>query len=283
MRRPSAFSTTFNPLAGLAAALAAVAVLAGCRPGRPAEGRPRTVVAASSYLESAAREFLGADMVVSLAPPGMCPGHFDLKPSHAAAIRNAALLVRFDFQARLDKQLSRLGGNRPGVVVVKLPEGLGIPATYLQACRQVGEALVAAGLVEGPAARKRLEEIADRLRRLDAQLRRDVGHLAGTPVLASEHQAAFCRYLGLKVSATFPPSEAIRISQVEQCLSIGRADKARCVVANLQEGTAAARGLADRLKVPMVVFSNFPAMSDEQRNFDAMARANVAALLKALR
>ena len=79
------------------------------------------------------------------------------------------------------------------------------------------------------------------------------------------------------------PSEAIRISQVEQCLSIGRADKARCVVANLQEGTAAARGLADRLKVPMVVFSNFPAMSDEQRNFDAMARANVAALVKALR
>lgn len=283
MKSPTISGADLYRRAGVAMLLAAAAALAGCRPGRQVSNRPKGVVAASSYLQSAAREFLEAGRVASLAPPGMCPGHFDLKPSQAAAIRQAALLVRFDFQARLDEQLARLGNDRPGVVAVALPEGLAIPATYLRACRQVGRALADAGLLERSAVRKRLGQVEARLRRLDEQLRRTVGDLGGTPVLASVHQAAFCRHLGLKVAATFPPSDTIRISQVERCLSIGRAAKVRCVVANLQEGTAAAKGLADRLGTPMVVFSNLPAMTADQRDFDAMVRANVAALIKALR
>lgn len=261
----------------------AAALVAGCRSRAPA-GRDRSaVVTTSSYLHCVAREFLEDGAVSCLVPPGMCPGHFDLRPSQAAGLRGSAMLVRFDFQAKLDDRLASLGGERPPIVAVSVPEGLCIPAKYLQACRQVGEAMVEAGMLEQTRAAGRLEQVEARLGRLQAQLAeatRKAG-AAGAPVLATTRQAAFCRHLGLEVVGTFSASDTIRVSEIKDCLARGREANVRCVIGNLQEGSAAATRLGEQLAVPVVMFSNFPdTSSGDGSGFDAMVRHNVSLLLE---
>jgi zinc transport system substrate-binding protein len=272
--------------AGIAAWLAllsAAALVGGCGSRPRADKAPAAVIATNSYLVCAAREFLdGEGAVAGLAGPGMCPGHFDLKPSQAAALRGSALLLRFDFQANLDERLAAFRGQGPGIAAVSLPEGLCIPSTYLQACRQVGEALVGAGLVAEPVAAERLKQVQRRLEGLEKGIARSMGTSAGAPVLASGHQAAFCRHLGLDVVGTFSPSDTVGIGEMKDCLERARKAKVRCVVGNLQEGEAAAKRLSERLGVPAVMFSNFPAMTGRQQSFDALVGDNVALLAEVL-
>ena len=261
-------------------ALAALAGLAGCR--KAAGERPVPHVAATnSYLACAAREFLHGDDVVALASPGVCPGHFDLKPSQADALRQATLLLRFDFQAKLDERLAEARHQRLRIVSVAAGDGLCIPATYLRACQQTADAMVEAALLDRAAAAERLRAVQRRMENLEKELTRAVrgAGLAGAPVLASAHQAAFCRDLGLHVVGTFPGADTARLSQIRQCLANGRRARARSVIGNLQEGTAVAERLGKQLGAAVVLFSNFPNMTAGQRTFDALVRANLAGLL----
>ena len=70
-----------------------VAVLLGCLAAsdqRVSSAVPSPAIAASSsYLASAVRDVMGDDQsVLVLAEPGMCPGHFDLRPSQVRQLRS---------------------------------------------------------------------------------------------------------------------------------------------------------------------------------------------------
>jgi len=264
----------------LAAGLIAALAHAGCRESRSAA----EVAVGNSYLECAVREFLGEDAaVLRLAPPGMCPGHYDVKPSQISALRRCRLLVRFDFEEALENRLGFLKDSGTRFASVVVGEGLCVPARYVEACRQVAEALVGAGLTDRAAARRMLGRIERRAERLDREAKARVAEsgLAGAAVLASVRQAAFCRYLGLDVAGTFSAGDSTRISQIADCLRQARSRPrgVRCVIGNQQEGASAPAGLAEHLHVPTVMFSNFPAMGDGQRSFDALLRANLQALV----
>ena len=105
--------------------------------------------------------------------------------------------------------------------------------------------------------------------------------LDSAKVLASEHQAEFCRWLGLDVIATFASSDIETASNIHQCLQKGKDEKVRFIIANKQEGTALANALAERLGAKVVVFSNFPQIDNRPDNFDQLLSENVQALLKA--
>jgi hypothetical protein len=103
---------------------------------------------------------LGPDApVLSLTGPGMCPGHFDVGPGQVHALRGAAVLVRFDFQADLDKLLEPHAGGGLRIVPVEIPGGMAEPRSFAAVCEQVAEALVAAGCPEDVLVGERLAAI----------------------------------------------------------------------------------------------------------------------------
>lgn len=240
-----------------------------------------SIAVSNSYLAAAVRDLLGekADLLV-LAEPGMCPGHFDLRPSQMRQARCCGTLLRFDFQGSLD---SRLGdtGNTPRVVPVRVPGGMCEPESYRSVCRQVANAVVENGLLSREAADQRLSAISRRMSQLADWMRSQVeaAGLRDATALSSGHQAAFCRGLGLNVVATFSGADAATPGEIEEALKAGKQSGVRFVIANLPEGRQLADALADRFQAKAVVFGNFPE-GQSGSAFDEMVRGNVNALLE---
>jgi ABC-type Zn uptake system ZnuABC Zn-binding protein ZnuA len=281
---------------GLAYGLSALLWLAGCELGRnqphrnadtageggAAQAAPLAV--SSPYLEAAVREVLQREVpLVRLAGPAMCPGHFDMRPSQIADLARCRLLVRFDFQQAIDEKLRSRSGAVPHTLAVTAPNGLCVPESYLSACRQIADHFVAAGEMSAEEAQNRLNQLAERLAKLEAAVggKIDKAGLRGASVLASGHQAAFCRWLGLRVVGTFSGADTVGLREIEQAAKAGGAAQVALVIANEPEGRRLADALADRLGARVVVFGNFPA-AEQPRAFDALVQRNLAALLAAL-
>jgi zinc transport system substrate-binding protein len=262
-----------------------VIALAGCRRSDvPAAGLQ--IATTTSYLESAAVDVLGKKQrVLRLAEPGTCPGHFDVRPSQAVALRRCQALLRFDFQASLDTVLDGSGTNHPFVVAVTIHDGLCRPASYLSACRHIADAFVAHGFLQRTNADMRLQSIAARLDSLTRQSTNRVAQagLAGQPVIASVHQSDFCDWLGLKVAASFRAADTSSVAEIDGAISAGKFAQVKLIIANLPEGRRTADALAERLKARVAVFGNFPALEHGRVSFDGLLAGNVEALVAAAR
>ena len=235
------------------------------------------VAVSSPYLEAAVREVLHRDVpMVRLAGPSMCPGHFDMRPSQISELAHCGLLVRFDFQKGLDEKLA----DSRQTAVIAVHGGLCVPETYISACRQVADHLVRAEFLGRPEADSRLAKLAERMASLRQEVERQIeaGRLRGAPVLASGHQADFCRWLGLRMIAETSSADACSIRDLDEALKAGEAAGVRIVIANEPEGRRPADALAERLHARVVVFANFPE-PDKELAFDNLVRRNLAALL----
>jgi len=242
------------------------------------------VAVSNSYLEAAFLDVMGAtEPVLRLADPGMCPGHFDLRPSQVNGLRSCRILLRFEFQNSLDAKLGSVieGGLRIGEI--RIAGGLCEPSSYIATCRQVADALVLGQVTDRASADGRLVEIEKRLNAKTDWCRRQVDQAGwgGRAVICSGHQEAFCTWLGLKVVATFSGADTASIEQIEEAIRAGDSRAVGAVIANLPEGRRLADALGQRLKAPVVVFGNFPAMQGSEPSFDALLTTNVTALLGA--
>ncbi|MDY7011190.1 MAG: zinc ABC transporter substrate-binding protein [Planctomycetota bacterium] len=258
--------------------LSLLTTAAGC--GEKDDSPPPTVAASTSYLECAANEFLGEDeSVLRLAGPGMCPGHFDIRPSQIEQLRTCRVLLRQDFQESLEAKLSDLKTAGLQVVSIKIPGGLCEPESYLDACRQTADAFVSSGLLKRFQADARLEKVAGRMASLSEWASGQIASadLKGAPVLAGEPPAAGCRSLGLNVVATFKSSDAAGIADIDEAVRSARSDGVKVIIANLPAGRRLADSLADRLGAKVIVFGNFPTAE----GFDKLVRDNVSALVAA--
>jgi ABC-type Zn uptake system ZnuABC Zn-binding protein ZnuA len=257
--------------------------VAGCRDKSPTEA-PAEIAVTNSYLECAVRDLCGDDTkVLCLAPPGMCPGHFDISPSQVRWLCDCRVLLLFDFQEQVVQTLARVKERGLKMALVEETGGLCVPDTYLAACRQVSDILASEYPEMTARYQRRLQEIEKDLKDLSQELHRKIqqAYISSAKVLASHHQADFLNWLGLETIETFVGSDVETTAGVDRCISKARGQDVRFVVANKQEGTEMAKALAERLKARAVVFSNFPELIGQKSGFEQLLRTNVDELLRA--
>lgn len=245
-------------------------LLAVCLACQAAE--PTTLIVTTSLLETAVRDYAPAlpagVEIVSLIPPGSCPGHFDLPPRTVPLLQRASLVLRHDFQQGLDGQLRKLGGDGLQVKAIAAKGSLLVPANYLAMSAELGDALVALWPAQAEALRTRQAVVAQEIAALGEAVLAGERPWLDARVIASAQQQAFCTWLGLKVVATLARPDDTSPRQLAELL---RAD-AVLVVGNLQSDAKAAASLAGRKGVPVAVFSNFPATTEN--GYAALLAAN---------
>jgi zinc transport system substrate-binding protein len=260
-------------------------LVAGCG-NKPGEEIHPEIAVTNSYLACAVRELAGDDMeVMCLAPPGMCPGHFDISPIQVKQLCGCRVLLLFDFQKQLEGTLSRLKERGLKTALVTKTGGLCVPETYLAACRQISEILSSEYPEKKARYQQRLTVLEKDLKYLREELLEKVRRagISSARVLVSNHQVDFVSWLGLETIATFVGSDIETVAGVEQCIKKAEDQGVRFVIANKQEGTALAKALAERVGAKSVVFSNFPELGGSSSGFSALLRDNVQALLGAAR
>ncbi|AQT69751.1 ABC-type Zn2+ transport system, periplasmic component/surface adhesin [Anaerohalosphaera lusitana] len=253
----------------------------GCTSKEPANPAAEIAVT-STYLQSAILDIYPDANILCIASPGMCPGHFDLKPSQINQLRTSKALLLFDFQKSLLDQLKRVEADGLQCLTVTGRSGLCVPSTYLATCEEVAKQLTSIYPAHSNEFQKNLAMLRQRLAEFNPQTSPSFRPFTDTPVVCSQHQADFARWLGLRVVAEFHPSDAVTPPQIERCIQKARTQNAKLIIANQQEGTDLALSMAKRLNIQVAVFSNFPRISDPQNNFETLVRNNVKNLKKAL-
>jgi len=267
----------------LAVCVSVALVASGCGDGKSGEDTYEIAVT-NSYLESAARELCDDARILCLAPPGMCPGHFDLSPAQVRHLQGCRMLLLFDFQRQVEQRLTRLQENGLKVQLISTPPGLCLPEAYMATCEQVCQILCREYPQRQSEFQQRCSAMEGRLQKLAGELQGAVADsgAASTKVLVSNHQALFAEWLGLQPVATFVGSDIETAANIDHCIRQAAGQDVRFVIANRQEGTALAEALADRLQARAVVFSNFPLTTAGAVTFDQLLRENVQRLVEAI-
>jgi zinc transport system substrate-binding protein len=241
------------------------------------------VAVTTSMIEAAVRELTAglpaALEIVRLLPPGSCPGHFDLSARDLARLADARLILRHDFQTALDERLARVAGGTLRVVAVTAGGTLLRPDRFLALAEQVRAHLDAAL----PALAATTAANAERLQRDTAGLSQEAHERAaawqGYPVIASVQQREFCSWLGLKVVGELPREEDLS----PRDLAVLQQAEAQAVIGNLQSDTRPAKALAQRLRLPVAILSNFPDSTGYGTGFADLFRRNLDELGRACR
>jgi zinc transport system substrate-binding protein len=259
--------------------------LGGCRRGEDVP--PPEIAVSNSYLYAIVRDLCGdATEIFCVVPPGMCPGHFDIRPSDVQRLYASRVLLAFDFQESIGGILPE-NGSGPAFHTITPPPGMCIPASYLDMAQQTAEVLIAEYPDCAAHFRDRLDAIGSRIAALEQECADTIQRLGliDAPVLTSRHQSAFAEWLGLAVAATFTGRDAETAANINAALRQSDGSGVRWIIANRQEGTQLAEAMANRLGVPVAVFSNFPTVFADALAapaFDAMVRDNLRQLGEAV-
>lgn len=254
--------------------LLVISFLTGCKQTSPVS--KCDIVVTNSYIAAAVRDIYPDLSVLTLAPPGMCPGHFDLSPAQIKQLLNSKILLCFDFQSGMISRMERLRQNGLKIAPILSVEGLCKPQSYIEICTDTAEKLKAIYPKKADFINQRLNGIEQRMSDLENQIKQQIqsSGLINAKVLSSVHQAEFASYLGLNVVSTFISADLATASGLDTSIKQAQDKEIKFVIANQQEGTELAGQLGKRLNAKVVVFTNFP-----QDSFDNMINSNINQLI----
>jgi zinc transport system substrate-binding protein len=258
-------------------ALTLLALMTGaCR--RPAGG-PIRVVASTALIATIVNTVGGpAFSVTTIAPAGLCPGHFDIRPSDVLSANEARLLLNHGWEEwfpRLEQSIDNLRLRR----VTLLTKGNWmIPPLQAQAADEITALLVDLAPGRADSLRAALERYKARVDSAATVVRATLARKALPPVIAARQQAPFLAWAGFRVVATYGRAEEFTAGELTRLARVAVDSGVGIIVDNLQSGPDAGRLLADELEVGHVTLTNFPLDNDYPRAL----LDNTAALLRVL-
>ena len=247
------------------------------------------IIAGSSLIAGIAQDVVDGKLEVhNLIPPGMCPGHYDVKPSDVETLANSKAFIIHTWQQ--DKAnitgLIEAADNPDLIIKVIAVEGNWMaPPVQAEAVDKIAQALSdidpensvyyqekAAERIEAILAKG--EEVKSRL--LEAGVQE-------VEVICADMQAGFVKWAGFAVVATYGRPEELSVAEVEQLIIQARQAGVALVIDNLQSGGAGkSKAMAEDIEATQVTISNFPGGFEGTETWEKAIDKNVDLLLEVL-
>ncbi len=248
-----------------------------------AEDNPIIVVCTTTALETLA-EAVGKENVdvISLVQPGVCPSHFDVRPSHITEISQASLvlyhgvepwledLIKASQNETVEKVLVQGPWNTPDSAVEKI-------AVIRNALSQIDPEHANSYTKNAEAAVEEINIMADAMKKEAQELKVDT-----ITVLCMDWQKSFVEWMGFDVASSYAPPETLSIKDVNDLIATGRREGAVLVIDNLQSGTELGSEIAAQIDAYHVVLTNFPGAVPETDTVSKMLEYNARQLLDAV-
>ena len=244
----------------------------------------RSYVLGSTLLEDIVSDLTAGRAKTRLLISGSaCPGHTDVKASDLVFAANAQGIYVHPRQMTLPS-LTQLFAAKEQLRT--RTHGIGvsgswlIPDVQIQASRAVAKTLVQGETSDFSDAvygclQKRIERIKDFSEGLESVRTR----FHGKPVVSALMQKDFVSWCGFSIAATFGGAESMNPKILAEIIALARKRRVIGVVENLQSGKEAGLPIAEELKIPRAILSNFPGSDDNVPDYFSLVRENIRQLL----
>ena len=244
----------------------------------------RSYVLGSTLLEDVVRDLTSGQAKTRLLISGSaCPGHTDVKASDlvfATKARGIFVHPRQMSLPSLTQLFTAKAQLRAKTQSVDVPGSWLIPEVQIQASRAVAKMLMQGeSSAFSEVVSQRLDKRIGRLQAFCAELEPMRVRFRGKPVVSALMQKEFVSRCGFTVSATFGSADAMNPRTLGDIVSQARKSHVVGVVENLQSGKDAGLPIADELKIPRAILSNFPGSDDNVPDYFSLVRENVKQLL----
>ena len=244
----------------------------------------RSYVLGSTLLEDIVSDLTAGRAKTRLLISGSaCPGHTDVKASDLVFAANAQGIYVHPRQMTLPS-LTQLFAAKEQLRT--RTHGIGvsgswlIPDVQIQASRAVAKTLVQGEISDfSDAVYARLQKRIERIKDFSEGLESVRTRFHGKPVVSALMQKDFVSWCGFSIAATFGGAESMNPKILAEIIALARKRRVIGVVENLQSGKEAGLPIAEELKIPRAILSNFPGSDDNVPDYFSLVRENIRQLL----
>jgi zinc transport system substrate-binding protein len=224
----------------------------------------------------------------ALIPPGVCPGHYDVKPSDIEALASSKALFIHDYQQyfqNINGAIEAAENPDLTITVLNVTGNWMVPAVQAEAVDKIAQAL---GEIEPENAAYYQERAAEREQAIlahgqEAENTLQAAGVDGVKVICADMQADFVQWAGFDVVATFGRPEDLTPAQVADLIDEAQEAGVALIIDNLQSGsTTLGASLEQDIAAIPVTISNFPGGLENTKTWEKAIDKNVDLLLAAL-
>ena len=223
-----------------------------------------------------------------LIPPGVCPGHYDVKPSDIVALANSSALFIHDWQQNM-KNITGLvkAADNPDLVikVINVPDMPMVPQIQAETTDKIAQALGEVDPENSAYYQEKAEERTQAILAKGEEVKDKLqdANVSGVKVLCVEYQAGFAEWAGFDVVATYGRPEDLSAAEMEELIVEAKEAGVALVIDNLQSGaTAMSTVMAQIIGAIQITISNFPSGFENTETWEKAIDKNVDLLLEAL-
>jgi zinc transport system substrate-binding protein len=247
------------------------------------------IMTGSSFITNIIQDLANGKLEArTIIPPGVCPGHYDIKPSDIEALANSQALLIHNFQQNYENIAGAIeAAENPDLIITALnvtgnwmvpavqAEGVGKIAQALSEICPENAAYYAGNATERVQAILAYgEQVKDRLQ--DAAV-------DGVKVICAAMQEGFVRWAGFDIVATYGRPEELSPADVRQLITEAIEAGVVLVIDNLQSGsTTLGVSMEQDIEAISVIISNFPGGLEDTETWEKAIDKNVDLLLDAL-
>ncbi len=259
----------------------ALLTLYGVGTAFPEEGKIYVVCDTSivgSFVKAVGGEYVEVDTIV---PPGMCPGHYDIKPSDVAAVAGADIIIS-DKWPWMESLLTAAGRGSDVLRVVGGPwntpqGGVSYVKNVTRILCEVDPAHSEYYVKNNASLCEAIFEAASEISARAAEL-----NVSEVKVICMLWQVPFVKWVGFNVAATYGPPEKLSVEDIAKLVETGKKEGVALVIDNLQSGVELGSQIASEIGAQHVVLTNFPGSLPDAPDYVSMLKYNAEQLFGAV-
>ncbi|OYT61726.1 MAG: hypothetical protein B6U69_03080 [Thermofilum sp. ex4484_15] len=237
------------------------------------------IICTTTVLASIVRDLAnGRVEIYAIAPPSVCPAHYDVRPSDLSKVARANLIFYHGFEPWV-KEIAKASGSRAILIKVSGPWNTpsSLSAKYIKMAKALAKYLHSDF-------NSSLTHCLYGISKVDNYLKNfSLTHgFKGLPTVCALFQKPFLEYLGFRCIATYGPPEMVSLRTYLAIVANATKFHAVLVVDNLQSGTQLGKKIADALGIKEVALTNFPWVTKGLNNMTSVMIWNAKLLAKAL-
>jgi len=221
-------------------------------------------------------------------PPGMCPGHYDVKPGDIVALTHSKAFFIHNYQVNYENVTGLIEATENPDLIIRIIDIAGnwmTPPVQAEAVDKIAQAV---GEIDKENAAYYREKAAERAQAILAKGEEVENRLleAGieeVKVICADKQKGFVEWGGFDVVAILGRPEDLSVLQMDELVTEAKEAGVALVIDNLQSGAkTTSTAMAQDIGAIQVTISNFPGGFENTETWEKAIDKNVDLLLEAL-